>query len=75
MTKNNDTKPLNAYVTAEEAVDIAGLKRSTFSAYVARGSAPEHVAVMGNRRLYDRAEIENWAANRPGQGARTDLRR
>lgn len=59
------------------AAEYLGLKRNTLSGYVARGIGPE---VKGRKvegqyvlPVFDRDELDRWKANRPGQGARTDL--
>lgn len=57
-----DTQQL---ITAAEAAEIAGLKPSTFRAYMARGQQGIPAGVeIGDRRFYFRAEIEAWAAAR-----------
>ena len=50
------------------------LSASTFRGYVSRGQAPAPVEWIGRTPLFKRSEIAEWARNRPGQGARTDLR-
>ena len=50
------------------------LSASTFRGYVSRGQAPAPVEWIGRTPLFKRSEIAEWAHNRPGQGARTDLR-
>nr|EJI95664.1 hypothetical protein JVH1_6937 [Rhodococcus sp. JVH1] len=50
------------------------LSSSTFRGYVSRGQAPAPVEWIGRTPLFKRSEITAWAHNRPGQGARTDLR-
>jgi Helix-turn-helix domain len=59
------------------AAEYLGLKRNTLSSYVARGIGP---AVKDRRPygqyvlpVFDQAELDRWKAERPGQGARTDL--
>ena len=47
---------------------------STWRSYVARGQAPKPVRRISNAPLYSRDDIEQWITDRPGSGARTDLR-
>lgn len=47
---------------------------STWRSYVARGQAPKPKRRISNAPLYSREDIEQWIADRPGSGARTDLR-
>jgi predicted DNA-binding transcriptional regulator AlpA len=51
------------------------LSVSTFRGYVSRGQAPAPVEKIGRTPLWKRSEIVKWANNRPGQGARTDIRK
>lgn len=76
---------------AQDAVDDHGITRAevldllrrrgvsvapdTWSSYVARGRAPQPVRHVGRTPLWDRQAILRWVETRPGQGARTDLRR
>lgn len=55
-----------------EAAERAGIERSTLATYVLRGHGPKVTPVAG-RNLFLRADIDDWLAQRPGQGARTDL--
>ncbi|WP_257886316.1 helix-turn-helix transcriptional regulator [Rhodococcoides fascians] len=47
---------------------------STWRSYVARGQAPKPIRRISNAPLYSQKAIEQWIADRPGSGARTDLR-
>lgn len=49
-------------------VDVGSLRGYRHSGHMPQGKQ------VGATRLFDRAEIEAWLAERPGQGARTDLR-
>lgn len=66
-------------ITADQAVEIINelsakpIKPATFRGYVSRAQAPQPVDKIGATRLYKRTEIEKWAKERPGQGARVDL--
>lgn len=54
-----------------------GLQRNTLSSYRARGIGPRidrhEVVDQYNMPVFIRADLDEWTANRPGQGARTDL--
>lgn len=68
-------------LTAQQCVDllkeITGdeIKPVTFHSYVNRGHAPKPVEKIGSTPLWKRSDIADWAANRPGRGARTDIRK
>lgn len=68
-------------LTAQECVDLikaetgAETSAATFRTYVHRGQAPAPVDKFGRTPVYDRTEILTWIHNRPGKGARTDLKR
>lgn len=59
------------------AATYLGLQRNTLSSYSARGIGPEisryDPVDQYNMPVFKRAELDRWKANRPGQGARTDL--
>ncbi|MFE0778963.1 hypothetical protein [Streptomyces sp. NPDC058861] len=63
----------------EEAARMANVKPATFRSYVARGQAPspdypdDDPLHPGKYPRWRKATIEQWTANRPGQGTRTDL--
>lgn len=46
---------------------------NTWFAYVKRGHAPRPVRHVGRTPQWDAADIDAYAANRPGRGTRTDL--
>ena len=68
-------------ITAQECVDLMKeetgdeIAVSTFRTYVFRGQAPAAVDKFGRTPVYDRNQILDWIRNRPGTGARTDLKR
>lgn len=70
-------------LTAQQCVEVLKeetgdeIKPVTFHSYVNRGHAPpKPVEKIGNTPpLWKRSEIVEWARNRPGRGARTDLRK
>lgn len=53
-----------------------GVPGATYRRYVALLGAPDAVArdVKTGAKLYDAAAVREWHANRPGRGARTDLK-
>lgn len=46
----------------------------TWRSYVSRGRAPQPIRHIGRTPLWDPSQVLEWLQNRPGQGARTDLR-
>lgn len=54
-----------------------GIKPATWRAYVARGQAPQPQGFDPDtgRRDWSAEAVAQWAATRPGSGARTDLRK
>lgn len=68
-------------LTTQQVVDLVKeltgkeIKPMTFAGYVTRGQAPKPVEKIGATPLWKRSEIVEWAENRPGRGARTDLRK
>lgn len=60
------------------AAEYLGIKRNTLSSYVARGIGPvplpdRHADGQYNLPVFTKRELDRWKADRPGQGARTDL--
>jgi predicted DNA-binding transcriptional regulator AlpA len=53
---------------SREAAALAGVKRSTWWAYVARGQAPPATEHVGRIPLWDRATVEAWMRQRPRAG-------
>lgn len=62
------------YVATKEAAKLAEVEVDTFNAYVTRGLAPAASFKIGTIKFYDLAAIRKWMRERPGSGARTDLR-
>lgn len=65
--------------TTTQAAEHCGVKASTFRDYRSKSQlgVPAPVGSQpgrGGQDLYDADEIRAWHANRPGRGARTDLR-
>ncbi|MFC8181603.1 transcriptional regulator [Rhodococcus sp. NPDC057297] len=50
------------------------MSASTWNSYVSRGQAPKAARHLSRTPLYSRQTIEQWIVDRPGRGARTDLR-
>lgn len=73
------TTPDNAteFVGYGPAAEYLGLKRNTLSSYVARGIGPaidrREPDGQYNLPVFTQEELDRWKADRPGQGARTDL--
>ena len=69
--------PDDRFVGYGPAAEYLGLKRNTLSSYVARGIGPKAFTVVAqgqyNLPVFDRRTLDAWKADRPGQGARTDL--
>jgi hypothetical protein len=72
-----ETAEDRTFVGYGPAAEYLGLRRNTLSSYVARGIGPliDHREVEGqyNLPVFTEAELKRWQAERPGQGARTDL--
>jgi len=74
LTIQEDQSEFVGYGPASEYL---GLRRNTLSSYVARAIGPQ----VSERRpdgqyvlpVFTRTELDRWKAERPGQGARTDL--
>lgn len=57
-------------LTAASAAALAGISRSAWSAYVARGYAPRPDAYEGRSPRWSKSTVRAWLGSRPGQGAR-----
>lgn len=75
MTTPDETS--TEFVGYGPAAEYLGLRRNTLSSYVARGIGPEikrrDPDGQYNLPVFDKAELDRWQKDRPGQGARTDL--
>lgn len=63
--------------TTAQAAEHCGVKPKTYTYYVLRQGAPAAVSRQpgrGGQDLFDAEAVRAWHANRPGHGARTDLR-
>lgn len=49
-----------------------GVKLTTFRGYVSRKTVPIPDFILGTGRGWSAETVEDWIADRPGQGARTD---
>src|SRR4029453_2030150 len=63
------SEPLSAYMTTRDIAAYLGVKPSTVTAYVARGQFPPADAVVGATKLWRRATVQSWAAQRPRKGS------
>jgi excisionase family DNA binding protein len=63
------SEPLSAYMTTSDIAAYLGVKLSTVTAYVARGQFPPADAVVGSTKLWRRATVQSWAAQRPRKGS------
>jgi len=64
-----------AGLTTAQCAARAGIKPATWRSYVHRGQAPPARGGTAARPLWEDSEVEAFLAQRPGAGARTDLRR
>jgi len=62
-------------LTTAQCAAAAGIKPATWRSYVHRGQAPPARAGTAARPLWEDTEVQAFLAQRPGAGARTDLRR
>ena len=64
------------YVGYAGAAAYLGLKTGTLSAYMTGGYGPRHRGRRArgpyNQFVFWKSDLDEWKANRPGQGARTD---
>lgn len=62
-------------LTAKMAAERAGVKLGTWTAYVARDQAPKPDGTCDpcGCSWWWSSSVDDYMANRPGQGARTDL--
>lgn len=79
MTREGETVDTQEkFIGLGLAAHYLELKRNTLSSYMARGIGPEalpdrHADGQYNLPVFTRESLDAWKANRPGQGARTDL--
>lgn len=58
------------YWPMSHVLELAGISRSTWTAYVARGQAPQPRYRVDSVRLWSADEVQQWHANRPGAPGR-----
>lgn len=63
------------WLTVRQVAEISGLSPATVYSYRTRGILPPPDDYIGSTPVWRPATIRRWKASRPGQGARTDLRR
>jgi predicted DNA-binding transcriptional regulator AlpA len=56
---------------SREAAALAGVKPSTWRAYVHRDQAPRPIEYVGRIPLWDRATVEAWMRRRPRKGTKS----
>ncbi|AXQ51867.1 DNA binding protein [Gordonia phage Catfish] len=61
------------YMSVGEVAEYLGLSLNTIKSYDRRGYMPEPDARIGRNFGWSQATIDEWHANRPGRGSRTDL--
>lgn len=62
------------YLSPAEAAKRVGITTDTFHSYRKKGLVPDPDAMIGTVRGWLPETIDAWQKNRPGRGARTDLR-
>lgn len=58
------------YWPMSHILGLAGISRSTWTAYVARGQAPQARYRVDSVRLWSADEVHEWMKNRPGSPGR-----
>jgi hypothetical protein len=61
-------------LTARQVAAMAGIEPGTLRKYVTLGLAPAPDGQLGTQNWWHRSTVEHWLRNRPGRGARTDLK-
>lgn len=62
------------WMTTEEAAASVGIKADTLRHYARSGHAPQPER-FGRMMMWNRKVMQEWQANRPGRGVRTDLKK
>lgn len=65
--------PVKHYLSVNEIADLLGISVNTIKGYRRYGTMPEPDAKIGNAYGWSEENVLKWHAERPGQGARTDL--
>ena len=63
------------YLSYAEIADIIGVSASTLRSYYSTNRMPRPDATIGTTPGWTESTIQTWMQNRPGPGARTDLRK
>jgi hypothetical protein len=65
----------DAWLSAREAAERAGIAERTWTGYVARHQAPQHGRRNPDtgKKEWTTAAVDEWLGSRPGPGARRDL--
>lgn len=67
------------YLSSSEIATHLGLSANTIRSYLQKGLLPEPDVIIGASTSrptqgWEQTTIDQWQANRPGRGARTDLK-
>lgn len=62
-------------VTLLDFADEMGVAAGTVSGYRSRGRMPEPIGYVNGVPLWTRKQLDEYMRTRPGQGARTDMKR
>lgn len=77
MSGNQQAEAPEEFIGHREAAKYLGLKANTLSSYISHGFGPKRDREVREgqyiRPVFKRSVLDEWNANRPGQGARTDL--
>ncbi len=65
----------NRYLSLREFAARVGLEYGTLQSYRQKKLLPEPDALTGRVQGWLPETVDHWQANRPGRGARTDLRK
>lgn len=63
------------YLSYAEIADLIGVSASTLRSYYSTNRMPRPDATIGTTPGWTETTIRSWMENRPGPGARTDLRK
>ncbi|MFC8182377.1 helix-turn-helix transcriptional regulator [Rhodococcus sp. NPDC057297] len=63
------------YLSRGEIAERLGVSLDAIKGYQKQGYLPEPDALVGRNQGWLETTIEHWHANRPGAGARTDLKK
>jgi predicted DNA-binding transcriptional regulator AlpA len=63
------------YLDMAGIADLLGIDVATIRSLRSKGYLPEPDLMVARSPAWKRSTVEKWAAARPGQGSRTDLRK